>query len=100
MDSIIRISKKKLSYTGRAVPTSEVKMIRLPNNLWGIDSGEEERLIQTVIADVNLPTQKEKAEALAERLHISFDAARGKLRRREVDERAVTPATAGVVAHA
>jgi RecA-family ATPase len=82
MDAVVKINRKRLAYKGRTVDKHIVKLRRTEGHLWIVDTSEEERHIQTVLAMAELSSVNQRAEALAGLTGKTLEACRSILRRR------------------
>jgi RecA-family ATPase len=83
MDTIIQLSSKHLSLTGRAIEDQRLPLKRLGGGFWGVGV-EEELAITRVLADSKLHSLRERAAALSTMIGKSEEACRSMLRRRAV----------------
>lgn len=81
MDSILRLTSKRLYYTGRSIESGDLKLKRLESGLWGQVVDETGPAIAKVLADENLSTMRAKARILAPQIGRTEEAAMSLLRR-------------------
>jgi RecA-family ATPase len=82
MDTIMRVSKKTLTYQGRTIEEKRLKIKRTNLGLWEIDNAELEHMIQSVVQDRSMTSLLQRAERLAELTGRTVGSCRGLLRRR------------------
>lgn len=83
VDAIIKLTKRTLAYSGRAIEEGAIRVHRLPNWTWERDSDEDTTHLESVLADPQFATLKAQADELAERLGISPEAAKKRIQRAE-----------------
>lgn len=81
MDAIMRLTPKRLFYTGRAIEEGDVKLERVESGLWQPVVDESGPAIEKVLGDPSLTTMRSKARALAVMIHASEEASMSRLRR-------------------
>ena len=83
MDAIIHLGAKKLSYTGRATEEGTIPLKQDPaTHLWLIDKGEDKKAGRGILADPAFSSDRARARALQETLHLpNEEAARNLLRK-------------------
>ena len=81
MDTILHLGGGKLSYTGRATEQGTIPLKQDPTtHLWLMDKGEEKKAAQGILAK-DYASDRARARALAEELHIKEESARNLLRK-------------------
>lgn len=97
MDAIMRLTPKRLFYTGRAIEEGDVKLERQESGLWAPLVDETGPAIEKVLNDTSLPTMRAKARALGFMIHKSEEASMSTLRREMASRKApMPPAPPGV----
>lgn len=87
MDAIIHLGAKKLSYTGRATEEGTIPLKQDPTtHLWLIDKGEEKKKGREILTAPGFSSDRARARALAQELHLDDEAARNLLRKLRKEE--------------
>ena len=81
MDAIIRLTKRKLHYTGRSIEPGDITLNRADSGLWVPAKDDIITAAKQVILDGSLGTLRQKAKELAKRAGVGEDAALSRLRR-------------------
>ena len=81
MDAVIRLTKKALHYTGRAIEEGQIKLERQENGLWLPVMDESTAHLAQVVANTALTTLRAKARVLSPLINKSEDAALSAIRR-------------------
>lgn len=82
MDAICRLSKKGLHYVGRGIEEGFIELVRGDDGFWvEPDHNNLVSLIDRILSDHNLHSDRERAAALAPLLGRSEEAARSAIRR-------------------
>jgi hypothetical protein len=81
VDTILRMTKKHLYFTGRAIEEGNVKLRRTETGLWEPDITDLDHLVTGVLADPTLTSILQRAHKLAEVSGKDVEACRSILRR-------------------
>jgi hypothetical protein len=81
MDAIMRLTKRKLYYTGRSIEAGDIKVQRVDNGLWQPVPDETGPILSKVLADTTVPSLRGKARILATLISCSEEAAMSRIRR-------------------
>lgn len=81
MDSICRLTKHRLYYSGRAIEEGALKINRLDNGLWEVDNSEWLAHLKAVLSDPALTSIRQRAVELSKRTGKGEEACRSALRR-------------------
>ena len=81
MDAILRLTKKTIYYTGRAIEEGSFRIRRTDSGLWVADEAGNEDHLRAVLADPTLSSLSARAKALAGRIGKGEEACRSILRR-------------------
>jgi RecA-family ATPase len=82
MDGVVKITKKTLMYQSRTCEEGRIKIKRdKDNGLWYLDKDEFDTLLEQIMRDDSLSSQKAKARQLAELTGRSFEGCRTAIRR-------------------
>lgn len=81
MDTILRMTKKHLYFTGRAIEEGNVKLRRTGDGLWEPDVTDLDHAVEGVLADPTLTSLLQRAHSLSEKTGKDVEACRSLLRR-------------------
>lgn len=81
MDAILRFTKARLYYTGRAIEEGHVALQRLDNGFWSSAQIDVDKAVAEVLANGRVPSVREKAKLLAQRIGKTEEACRSLIRR-------------------
>ena len=91
MDAVMRLTKKGLEYSGRAIEQGNIRLERQENGLWLPLIDETAVHLAEVVSNTALTTLRAKARALAPLVHKSEDAALSAIRRYIESQKANMP---------
>lgn len=94
MDAIIRFTKNRMYYTGRAIEEGHIGLMRQDNGFWTSAQQDLDAAVARVIADPRFTSIREKAKVLAQMCGKTEEACRSLLRRAQhsvASSRPVTP---------
>lgn len=84
MDTILRLTKRRLYYAGRTLEAGDIRLERVDNGLWSpIESAEASAALEKVLCDSSLDTLRAKARVLAQLTAIGEEAAMSRIRRHQ-----------------
>lgn len=81
MDAIVRFTKKRLYYSGRAIEEGSMKISRQDSGFWEVDNSEWMIHVKAVLADPSLTSLRQRAASLATHTGKGEEACRSALRR-------------------
>jgi hypothetical protein len=84
MDAVVRMTKRRLYYTGRTIEEGHIKIsAKAFDNLlvWEVESDEEDQALMGVLANPELQSIRAKADVYAPIVKISLEAAKSRIRR-------------------
>lgn len=85
MDAIVHFGKKSIHYIGRAIEEGSVRLDRLDNGFWALQTDETDKLIEGILAGPG--SQSEMARQLGQRIGRSEEASRSLIRRYRASQR-------------
>lgn len=94
MDAILRFTKARMYYTGRAIEEGHIGLMRQDNGFWTSAQQDLDNAVARVLADPRISSIREKAKVLAASTNKTEEACRSLLRRAQhsvASSRAVTP---------
>jgi hypothetical protein len=94
MDAILRMGKKSLHYSGRAIEEGSIMLHRQENGFWTPATADTDGLIAKIMTDETLTTYVSRAKALAEITGKTEEACRSLIRRSE--RRALKAVNSGI----
>lgn len=81
MDAIMRLTTRRLYYTGRSIEAGDVRLQRVDNGLWQPITDETGPMVAKVLADTSVPSLRGKARILATLISCNEEAAMSRIRR-------------------
>lgn len=81
VDTILKMTKRHLEFTGRAVEEGKIKIRRVPSGLWELDSNEIDQHVKKVLSDASLTSLLQRAHELSKLSGKDVEACRSILRR-------------------
>src|SRR3990167_7271701 len=88
MDAVLRLTKHRMYFSGRAIEEGDIKLQRLDSGLWAPITDDSHTLAEAILMDPSFGSMRDRARALAPKIAKTEDAAMSMLRRMIVSKQA------------